>query len=632
MHMALPPWTWDGTETGGNMPNIGDPFLSKGIFLWQVPDILQGDPARIAQALCDAGFESVYIKAADANHLFPSDGHPQLSLALVQALHGVGIAAVGWGFCYGIDAMGEADAAIAACNRFGLDGYIWDVESSFDGQPSAIAKAGNMVKRFKAGVGQPTPTAYCGWAHYWDPITGGEWHPATVARAFMEECDFAMPMMYWPGSGGAAAFLGTSVGEWKQITTKPIVAVGRAYDGDGGKAVPAQMAAFDAAARAAGCGGTSWWYLENAYNKPALWAALKAMNPFGPSKSVTVALPAHDQVTIVSADGKVCTGRAGEEICSPLIRDALVGAEPPAVGAGIHVHVPPDNHFSLVLPDGRIYVGTRTETISWILQWIAGTLPLPTPSTITAALQRLKPTANPLVMEGEVELDHVGHDLVKFHVLTFDPAQYEFVVDNALWVTFPHVWMKNVSCEYATNGGAGWHTSTPPPNPPTTSIYGLSAFRGKKFGKLDPNWQQMYVDVNGCFSLSNAGALYTTFPFTNLLVKDGVAQQINKAPDYRARTAVGQRADNKTIIVTTDGGDYNKTHGMTFQEVAELMAGLGCTLAVMVDGGGSTCMAHRDAADVISIIGVPSGEEHVVVNGLEYDIRPTAGHMGIRHR
>ncbi len=614
------------------MPNTADPFLSKGIFLWQVPNILHGDPAGIATALQDACFQSVYIKATDGKFLFPTTSHPQLSLALVQALHDARIAVVGWGFMYGSDPLGEADAAIAACNQFGLDGFIWDVEGDYDSQPQAVAKAGSTVRRFKAGVAQHTPTAFCGWPHYWDPATGGEWHPATVARAFMEECEYGMPMMYWQSFQDPTTFCGTSLAEWQQITTKPIIPVGRAYDGDNGKAKAADMTAFEAAVRAKGCQGISWWFLENAYKKPALWAALTAMQEFGPSTIVTIAAPASDQVSIVFPDGKVCTGKPGADICSGLIRGTLVGEDPPAVAAGIGVHLPADGKLALVFPNGKITVDTEAQIISLLIRYMAGELPQPPASTIAAAIQRLASTPDPLLREGEVELDHVGHDLVKFHVLTFDAAEYELVVDSSLCVEFPHVWMQSNGCEYATNGGAGWKSKVGAGGKTTTKIYGLSAYCGQTVGAFDNNWQQVYADANGVFSLNSPAQLYTTFPFTNMLVKNSTVQPINKAVDFRARTAIGQTADGKTVIVTVDGGDYDKNHGMSFQEVAELMARLGCSLAVMLDGGNSTCMAHQEAGNAVSIIGIPSGEEHVVLNGVEYDIRLTAGHMGIRKR
>ncbi len=127
--------------------------------------------------------------------------------------------------------------------------------------------------------------------------------------------------------------------------------------------------------------------------------------------------------------------------------------------------------------------------------------------------------------------------------------------------------------------------------------------------------------------------IYTTFPFTNLLVKDGVVQPIKKPVDYRARTAIGQRADGKILIVVVNGGDYGQAHGMSFQEVAQLMRTLGCTLAVMLDGGGSSNMSYIDPDGKAHILTTnDAAEEAVTIDGIVHRIRPVAAHIGVKPR
>ena len=241
----------------------------------------------------------------------------------------------------------------------------------------------------------------------------------------------------------------------------------------------------------------------------------------------------------------------------------------------------------------------------------------------------------PHVDEGTINLTnaiktivHSGvQDVITYHIISADHLKYELVVDDHLSTTYPHSFAKNTNCEYATNGGAGWHSLTILRRRVLTLIYGLSMFQGKGFGALDNHWGQVYVDREGAFSFIKPKNIYTTFPFTNILVKDGKIQSINKLLDYRARTAIGQRADGRIVLIVSDGGDYDKSHGFSFQEIAQIMLDLGCILAVMLDGGGSSCMAMPN-----NIIGTPAGEERVSVDGIIYNIRPTVGHIGLRKR
>jgi hypothetical protein len=62
-----------------------------------------------------------------------------------------------------------------------------------------------------------------------------------------------------------------------------------------------------------------------------------------------------------------------------------------------------------------------------------------------------------------------------------------------------------------------------------------------------------------------------------------------------ARTAVGfADSSKKFYIVCVDGNQANYSSGMTLQELADWMIGLGCDRALNLDGGGSSTMMIRD--------------------------------------
>ena len=139
---------------------------------------------------------------------------------------------------------------------------------------------------FKNECARDIPTAFCSWARFRSP-SGGTWHPEDMARAFMEHCDYGMPMTYWGGTAAvnALSLLGSSLDQWRKFTDKPIIPVGRAYVGDGGDAMPEAMLAFEAGVREHGCPGISWWVLDQAasmkYHNGGIWAVLAGMDGFG---------------------------------------------------------------------------------------------------------------------------------------------------------------------------------------------------------------------------------------------------------------------------------------------------------------------------------------------------------------
>lgn len=85
----------------------------------------------------------------------------------------------------------------------------------------------------------------------------------------------------------------------------------------------------------------------------------------------------------------------------------------------------------------------------------------------------------------------------------------------------------------------------------------------------------------------------------------------------RARTAVGYTQDRKTMFLVAVEGN-KKSRGMTQEELADFMIGLGCWQALNLDGGGSTAMVARPLAeDQLALMNTPQeGVERLVPDGL----------------
>lgn len=79
------------------------------------------------------------------------------------------------------------------------------------------------------------------------------------------------------------------------------------------------------------------------------------------------------------------------------------------------------------------------------------------------------------------------------------------------------------------------------------------------------------------------------------LVKDGeifidtAAQKLNAINGKNPRSAIGYTKEGVLIMIAVDGRE-NQSVGMTLNELAYMMKGLGCLNAMNLDGGGSTVM------------------------------------------
>lgn len=109
-----------------------------------------------------------------------------------------------------------------------------------------------------------------------------------------------------------------------------------------------------------------------------------------------------------------------------------------------------------------------------------------------------------------------------------------------------------------------------------------------------------------------------------LLVQSGMAMSSYDAADptapYRSapRTAVGLDAAAHTLYLVVVDGDQESSLGMTAEELAWFMQGIGVSDAIELDGGGSSTMYIRKEGGVVNS---PS-------DGVQ---RPVANHLGIKY-
>lgn len=259
---------------------MSETFTGNAIFCHYISEVEGGNAAKTAALLNRLGFNEFSPKVADGF----SQNNVGVNRAYVDTLHNAGIKVTGFVAPYGANPTAEGQLYTKLVNDLGLDGLIFDVESTFEKKPDAIRNTQIILGNFTAKV----PTVFCSWARFLSP-SNVQWHPIPVAREWLKRCDYGMPMMYWyeGGPDRAVWMLEESLRQWSLFTDKPIIAAGRAYNGDGGTALPTAMKVFAETARSKPkVRQLNWWVLDHAI-KLGLTDTLAEINTVKPPTQPT---------------------------------------------------------------------------------------------------------------------------------------------------------------------------------------------------------------------------------------------------------------------------------------------------------------------------------------------------------
>lgn len=271
-------------------------MAEKSVFVWNVPAIAGGDPKSFVKVLTDLGVDTVIVKAANytweqtcSYAAFPGWGL-NIKPELVSEIKAAGINFDVWHFVGGYDPVGEANIAKKVCGKFAPRHYIWNSESAFEAKTSRVANASYITRTLRSAY-PDIKQSVCTWAFPLSPVTGSTWHPTDVIKAYMDQVDYATVMMYWGGESSASAvkYYEDSYTVWRKLTNKPILPVGRAYNGDGGKANAPAMTAFanhvSSNIKADNLTGVSWYSLDELVKNPTWFDAVRESGNFPPPVS-----------------------------------------------------------------------------------------------------------------------------------------------------------------------------------------------------------------------------------------------------------------------------------------------------------------------------------------------------------
>lgn len=155
----------------------------KGLYIWKLGRVDNGDPQRIAEQAAQAGLGHLLIKLA--NWAGPYNTGFDIK-GLVNALHARNIQAWGWGYVVGKDPVGEAAIAIRQVLDLDLDGWVANAEVEYKA-PGMDKPARKFTAAFKKVA--PVPLALSSYRY---PSV----HPEFPWQAWLEGVDIIMPQVY----------------------------------------------------------------------------------------------------------------------------------------------------------------------------------------------------------------------------------------------------------------------------------------------------------------------------------------------------------------------------------------------------------------------------------------------------
>lgn len=243
----------------------------KGMFIWKIPRIEEGNPQAVAAVAKGAGLTHVLVKIANGSYTYngtwndPTD----YTTPLISALRSLDIKVWGWHYVYGDDPVGEANIAIRRINEYNLDGYVIDAEAEYkkDGRKSA-------AKTFMSRLRSALPNLDIALSSYRFP----SYHPQIPWSEFLDACTYNMPQVYWMKANNPADQLERCISEFQNISpSRPIIPTGAAFSEHGWQPTAAEVLEFIKTAKNMNLSALNFWewYDARAGIMPNVWEVIR---------------------------------------------------------------------------------------------------------------------------------------------------------------------------------------------------------------------------------------------------------------------------------------------------------------------------------------------------------------------
>jgi LysM repeat protein len=229
-------------------------LAGKWVWIWNWQRCDGGDASRIAARLRGAGCTGALVKAFDGPRWF-DQGRPWREIAAELKAHG--IAAGGWGYCYGNDPTGEAQRAIETARYGQADLLVLDVEAEFKGNPRA---ADALCRSIREALGLEYPL-------YFSSFAIARYHRTFPFEIFRRHCTGTVPQVYWNAFRRSVdQSLLWTYDDYAALGFRPelLLPAGGLYrEGTIGYPYSEEVREFISHAQASGSRGVSFWSYEH---------------------------------------------------------------------------------------------------------------------------------------------------------------------------------------------------------------------------------------------------------------------------------------------------------------------------------------------------------------------------------
>ena len=180
-------------------------------------------------------------------------------------------------------------------------------------------------------------------------------------------------------------------------------------------------------------------------------------------------------------------------------------------------------------------------------------------------------------------------------------SSYSLAIDNSKIASFnvkalSRTYNGTATNYYPTRGAFGLTKNTPS----VGWVYNTSGTDNYMYPSPSPNALNTAPQAVPTASFPAGGALWSpsvaiggspVLMYKNSINISDAAELIDiNNTTGRSRTAIGFTADKRVVVLTIEKSTTRSTNGANLVETAQLMKDWGCTDALNLDGGGSTCM------------------------------------------
>jgi hypothetical protein len=252
-------------RTHNARPAQGDPFGTRGMWIWVVGASNHGSLRSIVARAHRYKINALFIKAGDGTNTWS-----QFNPSLVSTLHANGLRVCAWQYVYGSYPLREAQVGANAVHN-GADCLVIDAESEYEGKYWSAQK---YITRLRQLIGSSFPVALAGLPYV-------DFHPSFPYSVFLgpNGAQYNVPQMYWRDIGTSVSQVYAHTYTYNRPYERPIFPLGQVYN-----APPrGQIQQFRKLGLAYGATGVSWWDWQSAvsYSWRAIssWLAGRSSTP-----------------------------------------------------------------------------------------------------------------------------------------------------------------------------------------------------------------------------------------------------------------------------------------------------------------------------------------------------------------